>query len=190
MLHTLRPRPTSLAFLAGWTFGIAAITAASVEGSDRGAGNSPGWAPYLRIAVGIGLIALGLYRWLNRRNSTHSPRWMRSLSSLQPGRAFLTAIVLTVANPKVLLLCAAAGAVIGTSELSTAQSWSAAAIFTTIAASSVALPVLGRLFVGRRLDEPLNKLKVWMEDKHAGLIGAILLIIGLALLYKGIHALP
>ena len=29
-----------------------------------------------------------------------------------------------------------------------------------------------------------------MEDKHAGLIGAILLIIGLALLYKGIHALP
>ncbi|MDP4960683.1 MAG: GAP family protein [Mycobacterium sp.] len=190
VLHTLRPRPTSLAFLAGWTFGIAAITAASVEGSDRGAGNSPGWAPYLRIAVGIGLIALGLYRWLNRRNSTHSPRWMRSLSSLQPGRAFLTAIVLTVANPKVLLLCAAAGAVIGTSELSTAQSWSAAAIFTTIAASSVALPVLGRLFVGRRLDEPLNKLKVWMEDKHAGLIGAILLIIGLALLYKGIHALP
>ena len=74
--------------------------------------------------------------------------------------------------------------------MSTAQSWSAAAIFTTIAASSVALPVLGRLFVGRRLDEPLNKLKVWMEDKHAGLICAILLIIGLALLYKGIHALP
>ena len=65
-----------------------------------------------------------------------------------------------------------------------------AAIFAAVAASSVALPVLGRLFLGRRLDEPLNKIKVWMEDKHAGLIGAILLIIGLALLYKGIHALP
>ena len=31
VLHTPRPRPTSLAFLAGWTFGIAAITAATVE---------------------------------------------------------------------------------------------------------------------------------------------------------------
>jgi hypothetical protein len=54
MLHTPRPRPTSLAFLAGWVVSIAGITAAFVVASDLvGSLNAqPGWAPYLRIAVG------------------------------------------------------------------------------------------------------------------------------------------
>ena len=189
VLHTSRPRPTSLAFLAGWVFGITAITAASTAASDVGSGDSPAWAPYVRIAVGIGLIALGLYRWLNRRDSAHTPRWMRSMESLQPPRAFLAAIALTVVNPKVLLLCVAAGTAIGTNDLSLPQTWAAAMTFTAIAASTIALPVLGCLVAGPRLEEPLDKLKTWMEDNHGGLIGAILVIIGLALLYKGIHAL-
>ena len=67
--------------------------------------------------------------------------------------------------------------------------WQAVAVFTVIAASSVALPVLGYLVAGERLDEPLNRLKVWMEDNHSALMGVILVVIGAALLYKGIHAL-
>ena len=189
VLLTSRPRPTRLAFLAGWVFGITAITAASTAASDVGSGDSPAWAPYVRIAVGIGLIALGLYRWLNRRDSAHTPRWMRSMGSLQPPRAFLAAIALTVVNPKVLLLCVAAGTAIGTNDLSLPETWAAATTFTAIAASTIALPVLGCLVAGPRLEEPLDKLKTWMEDNHGGLIGAILVIIGLALLYKGIHAL-
>lgn len=78
---------------------------------------------------------------------------------------------------------------IGTNDLSLPQTWAAAATFTAIAASTIALPVLGCLVAGPRLEEPLDKLKIWMEDNHGGLIGAILIIIGLALLYKGIHAL-
>jgi hypothetical protein len=63
------------------------------------------------------------------------------------------------------------------------------ALFTAIAVSSVALPVLGALVAGDRLDAPLNRIKTWMEENHAGLIGTILVVIGLALLYKGIHGL-
>jgi arginine exporter protein ArgO len=189
VLHTSRPRPTSLAFLAGWVFGITAITAASTAASDVGSGDSPAWAPYVRIAVGTGLIALGLYRWLNRHDSAHTPRWMRYIESLQPPRAFLAAIALSVVNPKVLLLCIAAGTAIGTNDLNLPETWAAAMTFTAIAASTIALPVLGCLVAGPRLEEPLDKLKTWMEDNHGGLIGAILVIIGLALLYKGIHAL-
>lgn len=190
ILHTPRPRPTSLAFLAGWVLGIAVITAAFVGASDlsRSLGDSPTWTPYVRIAIGVGLIALGLYRWFTRNRSAHAPRWMKSMTSIGPTRAFVTAIALTVANVKVFLMCAAAGAVIGTAELGTKQAWAAAAIFTAIAVSSVALPVLGYLIVGERLDDPLNKLKTWMEENHAGLIGAILIVIGLAVLYKGIHS--
>lgn len=48
MLHTPRPRPTSLAFLAGWVLGIAVITGAFVGGSDvsnDGLDTKPTWSP-------------------------------------------------------------------------------------------------------------------------------------------------
>jgi threonine/homoserine/homoserine lactone efflux protein len=191
MLHTPRPRPTSIAFLAGWALGIAVITAAFVIASDLSAGldRKSAATPYVRIVIGVALIALGLYRWLTRNRAQHTPKWLTSMTSAGPGRAFVTAIVLSVANLKVFAMCAAAGAAIGTAALGSTGAWQAVAVFTVVAASSVALPVLGYLVAGERLDEPLNRLKVWMEDNHSALMGVILVVIGAALLYKGIHAL-
>lgn len=191
MLHTPRPRPTGLAFLGGWTLGIAAVTAAFVVASDLAGGldKAPPGAAYVRIAIGVLLIAFGLYRWFTRNRSEHTPKWMTSMTSIGPGRAFVTALVLTVANIKALLICAAAGAAIGTAALGRTGSWIAALVFTAIAVSSVAIPILGYLIVGERLDPPLNRLRVWMATNHGGLVAAILLVIGVALLYKGIHAL-
>ena len=191
VLHTPRPRPTSVAFLTGWVLGIAALTAVFVGASDlsNNSDKSPTWTPYVRIAIGVGLIGWGLYRWQTRHRSAHLPRWMTSVTSFGPGRAFGAAIALAVANLKVLCMCAAAGAVIGTAELPASQTVTAVALFTAIAVSSVALPVLGCLVAGDRLDAPLNRIKTWMEENHAGLIATILTIIGLALLYKGIHGL-
>ena len=191
MLHTPRPRPTSIAFLAGWALGIAVITAAFVIASDLSAGldRKSAATPYVRIVIGVALIALGLYRWLTRNRAQHTPKWLTSMTSAGPGRAFVTAVVLSVANLKVFAMCAAAGAAIGTAALGRTGAWQAVAVFTVVAASSVALPVLGYLVAGERLDEPLNRLKGWMEDNHSALMGVILLVIGAALLYKGIHAL-
>ncbi|MCB0925323.1 MAG: GAP family protein [Mycobacterium sp.] len=191
MLHTPRPRPTSLAFLLGWTLGIGAITAAFVAASDLAGGldKTPSWAAYVRIVVGSALIVFGVYRWLTRNRSQHTPKWLTSMTSAGPGRAFATATILTVANVKVLLMCAAAGATIGTAALGRTGSWVAALTFTAIAVSSVAIPVLGYLIVGERLDAPLNRLRTWMENNHGGLVAGILLVIGVAVLYKGIHAL-
>ena len=191
MLHTPRPRPTSIAFLAGWALGIAVITAAFVIASDLSAGldRKSAATPYVRIVIGVALIAFGIYRWLTRNRAQHTPKWLTSMTSAGPGRAFVTAIVLSVANLKVFAMCAAAGAAIGTAALGRTGAWQAVAVFTVVAASSVALPVLGYLVAGERLDEPLNRLKVWMEDNHSALMGVILVVIGAALLYKGIHAL-
>ena len=119
MLHTPRPRPTSIAFLAGWALGIAVITAAFVIASDLSAGldRKSAAAPYVRIVIGVVLIAFGLYRWLTRNRAQHTPKWLTTMTSAGPGRAFVTAIVLSVANLKVFAMCAAAGAAIGTAAL-------------------------------------------------------------------------
>ena len=117
VLHTPRPRPTGLAFLFGWLIGLTALTRIFVEVSSLLGGlggKPPGWASWLRIVVGAALIVFGIYRWLTRKKSEHTPKWMQSLAKLTPARAGATALALTVINPKVLFICAAAGLAIGT----------------------------------------------------------------------------
>jgi threonine/homoserine/homoserine lactone efflux protein len=154
-----------------------------------GLSKPPVWASWLRIVVGVALIAFGVYRWVTRHRSDHSPKWMRSLTTIGPGRAFVTALVLVVINPKVLFVSAAAGLAIGTAGLGQPGAWAAVAYYTAVAGSTVALPILGYTVSGDRLDEPLRKLKDWMERNHATLVAVILVVIGLLVLYKGIHAL-
>ena len=61
--------------------------------------------------------------------------------------------------------------------------------YVAVAGSTVALPILGYAVSGERLDPTLSRLKDWMERQHATLVAAILVVIGLLVLYKGIHGL-
>lgn len=191
MLHTPRPRPTGLAFLVGWLIGLAALTAIFVEVSGLlgGLDKPPSWASMLRIVVGAALIVFGIYRWLVRKRSEHTPKWMSSLTTVSPGRALVTAIVLCVVNPKVLFICAAAGLAIGTEGLGRPGVWLGVALYVAVAGSTVALPILAYAVSGDRLDQPLTRLKEWMERQHAMLVAVILVVIGILVLYKGIHGL-
>ncbi len=192
VLDTARPRPTGLAFLAGWLFGIAALTMIFLEVSSLAGGmrdRPPNWASWLRVVVGAALIALGLFRWFRRKRAAHTPAWMNSMKKFTPARAIATAAALTVINPKVLFICAAAGLAIGTAGLGQPARWSAVVWFVVVAGSTVAIPILAYAVAGSRLDEPLARLKDWMERQHATLIACILIVIGFMVLYKGIHAL-
>ncbi len=99
------------------------------------------------------------------------------------------AALLTVANPKVLFICAAAGLAIGTAGLGSTGVWIAELWYVFVAASTVAIPILAYAVSGDRLDLPLTRLKDWMERQHAILVAGILVVIGLLVLYKGIHGL-
>jgi threonine/homoserine/homoserine lactone efflux protein len=168
------------------------LTAIFVEVSSLlgGLGNKPpGWASWLRIVVGAALIVFGLYRWFTRKRSADTPGWMRNLTTVTPIRAAGTAAVLTVLNPKVLFICAAAGLAIGTAGLGTTHAWVAVVWFVAVAGSTVAIPILAYTVSGDRLDESLARLKDWMERQHATLVAGILVVIGVLVLYKGIHGL-
>jgi threonine/homoserine/homoserine lactone efflux protein len=192
VLDTPRPRPTGLAFLAGWLFGLTALTTVFLEVSSLAGGlreKPPSWASWLRIVVGAALIVFGLYRWFTRNRSAHTPAWMNSMKKFTPARALLAAAALTVINPKVLFICAAAGLAIGTAGLREPGRWGAVVWFVLVAGSTVMLPILAYAIAGSRLDERLARLKDWMERQHATLIAVILFLVGLMVLYKGIHGL-
>lgn len=192
VLDTPKPRPTGLAFLFGWLFGLAALATIFLEVSSLAGGlreKPPVWASWLRVVVGAAVIAFGLYKWFTRNRSAHTPGWMNSMKKFTPIRSLLTAAALTVVNPKVLFICAAAGLAIGSAGLRPPGAWGAVAWFVLIAGSTVAIPILAYAVAGSRLDEQLARLKEWMERKHAVLVAAILVVIGLMVLYKGIHGL-
>jgi hypothetical protein len=192
VLQAPRPRPSSLAFLGGWLFGLGALTALFVAGSGVLGGmhkSPPAWESWLRVVLGSALIVFGIYRWLTRESHAESPKWMRSFATISPKRAGITGLVLTLVRVDVLVMCLVAGLDIGTRELSGPAELISAAFFVTVSGSTVAIPILAYAGAGHRLDDTLARLKDWMEKNNAALLAAILVLIGLMLVYKGIHAL-
>ena len=182
VIQAPRPRPSSLAYLAGWLLGLAALTALCVAASGLLGGlhkSTPSWASWLRVVLGSALIVFGIYRWLTRHRHTESPAWMRSFATITPARAAITAATMVVARPDVLLICV----------LDAVGDWMAAAFFVAIAASTVAVPILAYAAAGHRLDDAMGRLKDWMEKNNAALMAAILIVIGVMVLYNGIHDL-
>jgi Sap, sulfolipid-1-addressing protein len=192
VLQTPRPRPTGLAFLGGWLLGLTALTVAFVASSDLLGDlhkKPPAWASWLRVSLGVALIGYGIYQWLNRHRHTESPKWMRSFATMTPGRAVITALVLVVVRVEVLTMCALAGLNIGSSGLADAAKWTLAAIFIAVAASTVAIPILAYVGAGTRLDDTMLRIKDWMEKNHGAMLAAVLVLIGLMVLYNGASAL-
>lgn len=192
VLSAPRPRPTSLAFLGGWLLGLAAVTGLCVAISGVVGGlerTPPAWASWLRVVVGSGLVVFGVLRWLTRHRHSEMPRWMRTFTNFTPLRAGITGLVLVVVRLEVLIISAAAGFAIGSSGRGAAGSWVATAFYVALAGSTVAIPILGYVAAGDRLNDALERLKDWMEKNHAGMLGVVLVLIGLLVLYNGIHAL-
>jgi threonine/homoserine/homoserine lactone efflux protein len=143
----------------------------------------------VRIAAGAVLIALGVWRWATRHRSTAAPSWLNRLSRVTPVAAFALGAGLILVNPKVLLMNAAAGLVIGTAAWGLAGTWLAVVYYSALAASTVAVPTLAYVVAGDRVDRALKRLKDWMERQHAALMAGILLAVGLLLLFTGFRAL-
>lgn len=191
VLHSPRPREAALLYLVGWLVALFALTAVfvGISGLIGTLEHPPTWASWLRVVIGATLILFGIFRWLTRNRSAHMPAWMRQLSTLTPTRAGIYGAALAVVNPKVLFICVAAGLAIGSEGIGNPEAWLAVAYFVAIAASSVALPILAYAVSGERLDPALSKLKDWMERHNAALVAVILIVIGMLVLYKGVHGL-
>lgn len=193
VLHAARPKPTGLAFLFGWVVGLAAVTVVFVQvphllgGFDR---DAPTWASWLRIGIGAALVLFGFRRWVTRtRGAASPPKWLTTVSRITPLSAATIGVVLVLINPKILLVTAAAGLSIGTAELSSTSATAAVACYTTVAASTVAVPIMAYVAAAERVDPQLEWGRRWFDRHQAGIIAAILILVGLALSYTGIRAL-
>jgi threonine/homoserine/homoserine lactone efflux protein len=190
VLHTAHPRPTGLAFMAGWVIGLAVLTMVfvAVPHLVDGLGESPPWMPWVRIAIGVLLIVAAIGRWVTRRRTTRPPAFLDKLSRITPAGAAIIGFGLVVANPKVLVMNAAAGLIIGTAAAG-AMVWIAVAVYTVLAGSTVIAPILAYAVAGERVDPALERARDIMARQHATVTAVILLVVGVLLSYTGIRAL-
>lgn len=190
LLFTDRPRAASTAFLGGWSGGILAGTLVfTTLATVLEQGETPPWATWLRIVMGLLLVGLGARKWAARGKDAEPPGWMRSLETANPGKAVSIGLLLSVANPKVLLLSAAAGLYVGAVELSGSEFAVVVVVFTLVAAASVAIPVGLFLALGDRMLPPLGRAKDWLIAHNAAVMAAVVVVIGVALVTKGLGEL-
>lgn len=62
-------------------------------------------------------------------------------------------------------------------------------VFTLIAASTVAVPVIGYLTARSKMAGALDSLRDWLTQNNATVMAVLLLVIGVVLLGKGIGGL-
>ena len=107
---------------------------------------------------------------------------MSALDTVTPLKAAGLAIVLSVVNPKNLLLIVGGAAVVAQAELSTGDQVVAWAVFTLIATIGVAIPMVIYLVMGDRAPQTLNRIRASMGQHNAAVMAVICLIIGVKLI--------
>lgn len=193
MLLSPKARGTSVGFLAGWVIGIVvAIVVFTLLGAILPATDDDASKPIagaIKIVLGLLLLLLALKQWRSRPHGDSEPalpKWMSAIDSMTAVRAFLLAFLLAAVNPKNLLMAASAGIVIGSAGESAGASTVAIIIFTLIAASSVALPVIAYLVAAQKMAAPLESLRGWLVHNNATVMSVLLLVIGVVVIGKGI----
>ena len=193
MLLSKNAGPNSLAFAAGWTGSIAAVTAVVILasgaiGDDDAKGEPSHWASIARLVLGAVLVVEGVRKWRSRPAAGEPgslPKWLKSIEDAAPARSGLLGILICI-NPKCLLLAVGGGLAISVSPASSSGKVVAAIIFVVIASSTVVVPVALHRIYGSRAQPVLESLDGWLVANNATVMAVLLFLIGIVLIGNGI----
>jgi threonine/homoserine/homoserine lactone efflux protein len=188
LLLTPRAAANAWSFLAAWVVGILAATTVFTLLTDviEKQETSPVWVSWVRVVGGVALVVYGLLQWRSRNDNSDLPGWMASIERATPTSALRVGLLLSAANPKVVLIAAAGGLAIGAGSTSAWAEVATVLAFTAIAASTVAIPVVLYTLLGDRVLRPLTRAKDWLTTHNSAVMGLVLVVLGLLLLSKGV----
>jgi threonine/homoserine/homoserine lactone efflux protein len=193
MLLSPKAKGASVGFLLGWITGIVvAIVVFTLLSSVLPAQDESGSSPVrgvIKIILGALLLFLALRQWRGRPaegEQATMPKWMSAIDSMTAGKALGLGFLLSAVNPKNLLMAISAGLIIGGAGLAVGQTVVVIVIFVLLAASTVLIPVVAYLIASERLAGPLDRLRAWLVNNNATIMAVLLLVIGVAVIGKGI----
>jgi len=191
MLFSPRATSTSTGFLLGWILGIVVATAVftALAGTLKTGGEPSAVASWIKIGLGVLLLLVGIRQWRGRGGQHDAPKWMAAIDDFTFPKALGLGFLLSGVNPKNLIIAAGAGLIIGSGGMGGGGDAAAIALFTVIASSTVAIPVLAHLVAAERMTRPLESLKKWLQDNNATVMATMILVIGVVLVGKGVSGL-
>jgi threonine/homoserine/homoserine lactone efflux protein len=191
MLFSPRATSTSTGFLLGWILGIVVATAVftALAGTLKAGGEPSAVASWIKIGLGVLLVLVGIRQWRGRGGQHDAPKWMAAIDDFTFPKALGLGFLLSGVNPKNLIIAAGAGLIIGSSAVGVGGDAAAIAVFTVIASSTVAIPVLAHLVAAERMTRPLESLRKWLQDNNATVMATMILVIGVVLVGKGVSGL-
>lgn len=194
ILFSHHARSNGPAYLLGWLVGLIAAVAillALVNALNLAPGGGPTTLrSLLQLLVGVLLVYLGIRQWRKVTKPGHqsdNPRWMTSIDSFTPVKAFVLAVLLSSVGNIALIVAAALA--IYRSQLNIGQEVTVSAIFIVIGSLLVATVVTYHFVARERAAQMLDSWKVWLLANNGTLTAVLLVIVGMLLVGKGIGSL-
>ncbi|HEX7521458.1 MAG TPA: GAP family protein [Acidimicrobiia bacterium] len=196
MLFSSRARVNGPAFLVGWMGTLAVVSGVVYIVSDQGnaatSTNTSDTISWGKIVFGVLLLLLAVRDWRNRPApgvEPEMPKWMASVDSFSPGKAFGLAVLMAGVNPKNLILTVAAAAGLAQLGLSTSDAVVSLIVFVVVGSLTIAGPVVYYFLGGERAKAELDSLKDWLAIHNAAVMAVLFLVFGVDLIAKGLPPL-
>ena len=191
MLFSKRAGSASSGFLSGWVLGIAVVTGifTALAGTLQTGGEPSAAVSWIKIGLGALLLLVGIRQWRGRGGQHDNPKWMAAIDEFTFVKSLGLGILLSAVNPKNLIMATGAGLAIGSAALSVGNDVVAIVVFTAIAASTVAIPVIAYAVAAEKIRGPLDMLRAWLQANNATVMATLILVIGAVLIGKGISGL-
>jgi hypothetical protein len=195
MLLSPKAKSRTVGLLVGCVVGVGGAVAlfALLAGllPTQDSGESSLVAAVINMVVGVLLVVLALRQWRGRhaRGERALPKWMAEVDSMMPSKALVLGLLLSAVVPKNLLLALSAGVIVGEAGLSVGEASVVIVVFTAIATSTVAVPVVAHLVAPARMRGPFERLREWLVENNVTIMVVLLLLIGVVMIGNGIASL-
>jgi Sap, sulfolipid-1-addressing protein len=196
ILFSSKARVNGPVFLLGWVAGLAivsgvvyAIADSSSASNDSTASDTVSW---LKIGLGVMLLALSLRSWRKRPApgaEPEMPTWMAGIDALAPGKALGLGVLLSAVNPKNLILAIGAAAGLAQLGVPTGDAVLSLIVFVVLGSLTIAGPVMYYLVGDEGAKSALDELKAWLAAHNAAVMTVLFLVFGAVLIAKGLGLL-
>jgi Sap, sulfolipid-1-addressing protein len=196
MLLSPKAKSKTVGLLVGCLVGVGGAVAvfallADLLPTQPSGGSSPA-ASVIKMVIGVFLVVLALRQWRERPapgDRAELPKWMAGVDSMTPAKALVLGLLLSAVVPKNLLIALSAGLIVGEAGFSGGQAAVVIVLFTVIATSTVAVPVVAHLVASERMHGPFESLRQWLVENNVAIMVVVLLVIGVVMIGKSIASL-
>jgi hypothetical protein len=140
----------------------------------------------LEILIGVAFVALGIIAIRRREKSPggQEPKWAHAVGAIGAGRAVGLGLGLNL-RPKGVLLCVAASLALHSANDGVEDTAILILVYTAIATSTVAVPIVATLLSPRRMEPRLIAARSWLDRNGQMVNATIMVIVGVLIAVSG-----